>query len=313
MKSHFTWIALALCTGICAWELWFDAPVENAYLWWEFRWPRVLGGLMAGATLALSGLFLQTLFRNPLAGPFLIGISPGATLAMALGLFGIEQYQGVQLSLNGQIALALLGAFAALALQLFLSRRQRSTESLLLIGMVLSFAFGAATDLLQNLASAERLKMFSLWNMGSFERLTLAQLPGLAILLTGLMGLAFWRAAAMDSFLLGDTYAQSGGLSLKQMRGWLIAGGAAGAAWITALCGPISFIGLVAPHIARELLGSGSHRRLWIHSAIWGSFLALSADFLAHHLLPHHLLQVNAVSALIGAPVLLYSLLRQRH
>jgi iron complex transport system permease protein len=177
--------------------------------------------------------------------------------------------------------------------------------------MVLSFVFGAATDLLQNLASAERLKMFSLWSMGSFERVTLESLPSIVVIFASLLVLAMMIATRMDSYLLGDLYAQSGGLSLKKTRHWMIAGGAVGAAWMTAICGPISFIGLVAPHIARELLPSSSHRKLIWHSVVWGAFLATTADFLAHHLMENQLLQVNAVSALIGGPILLWSLLKK--
>ena len=130
-------------------------------------------------------------------------------------------------------------------------------------------------------------------------------------LFIGLLALALMISTRMDAYLLGDLYAQSGGLSLKKTRHWMIAGGAVGAAWMTAICGPISFIGLVAPHIARELLSSASHRKLILHSAVWGAFLATTADFLAHHLMQHQLLQVNAVSALIGGPILLWSLLKK--
>lgn len=311
MKSRLTWIALFLTLAIAGVELGWGDAWNHDYLLWEFRIPRVLGALMGGATLALSGVFLQTLFRNPLAGPFLIGISPGATLAMALGLFWAEQQWGWHLGQTEQIALALAGALLALMLQLTLARKHSHPHQLLLVGMVLSFVFGAATDLLQNIASAERLKMFSLWSMGSFERVTPESLPSIAAIFIALWALALLSSTRMDAYLLGDGYAQSGGLSLKKTRYLMIAGGAVGAAWMTAVCGPISFIGLVAPHIARELLPTASHRKLLVHSLIWGAFLASSADFLAHHLLEHQLLQVNAVSALIGGPILLWSLLKK--
>ena len=311
MKSRLSFIVLLLTLLIAGLELYWGDAWKHEYLLWEFRIPRVIGALVGGSTLALSGVFLQTLFRNPLAGPFLIGISPGATLAMALGLFWAEQQWGWLLGTTEQILLALGGAFLALLLQLGLARKHSHPYQLLLVGMVLSFVFGAATDLLQNVASAERLKMFSLWSMGSFERVTLDSLPSIVGLFMGLLALALMISTRMDAYLLGDLYAQSGGLSLKKTRHWMIAGGAVGAAWMTAICGPISFIGLVAPHIARELLSSASHRKLILHSAVWGAFLATTADFLAHHLMQHQLLQVNAVSALIGGPILLWSLLKK--
>lgn len=311
MKSRLSLLILFLTLLIAVLELYGGDAWKHAYLLWEFRIPRVIGALVGGSTLALSGIFLQTLFRNPLAGPFLIGISPGATLAMALGLFWAEQQWGCLLGTTEQILLALGGAFLALLLQLGLARKHSHPYQLLLVGMVLSFVFGAATDLLQNVASAERLKMFSLWSMGSFERVTLESLPSIVGLFIGLLALALMISTRMDAYLLGDLYAQSGGLSLKKTRHWMIAGGAVGAAWMTAICGPISFIGLVAPHIARELLSSASHRKLILHSVVWGAFLATTADFLAHHLMQQQLLQVNAVSALIGGPILLWSLLKK--
>ncbi len=311
MMPRLTWIALFLTLALAGLELLWGEAWNHEYLLWEFRIPRVLGALAGGSALALSGVFLQTLFRNPLAGPFLIGISPGATLAMAMGLFWAEQQMGWHLGNAEQITLALLGAFFALVLQLTLARKHSHPHQLLLVGMVLSFVFGAATDLLQNMASAERLKMFSLWSMGSFERVTLEGLPSILLVFLGLLIVALASSTRMDAYLLGDVYSQSGGLSLKKTRYLMIAGGAVGAAWITAVCGPISFVGLVAPHIARELLPSASHRKLILHSVVWGACLSSSADFLAHHLMDHQLLQVNAVSALIGGPILLWSLLKK--
>lgn len=277
----------------------------------EFRIPRISGGLLSGMGLALSGLLMQTLFRNALAGPFLIGVTPGASLGMALYIFAGSTW-GIGFSMLGASFSSLLGAIAALGLQLFLSKGFNSPTRLLLTGMVMGYVFSAGIQLLQQFGDAEEIQRFTFWGLGSFEQF---QQGDWALLLTPtclITGLIWSMRNSLDSYLLGDLYAQSTGISLQKTRLILILGGAILAGWITSFAGPIGFVGLVAPHIAKRIVRSESHSKVIIPTLLWGGALCLTADTLAHHLIPHTVLPVNPITAIIGAPVLLYGLLKNQ-
>jgi iron complex transport system permease protein len=286
---------------------------EGSDIFMQFRRPRVLSAIFTGAGLSLAGLIMQTLFRNPLAGPYLVGITPGATFGIAVLLFA--QPILVHFELNNQfniLTASILGSLFALFLQLILNRGFESTTRLLLTGMVLSFLFAAGVDLLQNLGNIEQIKQFSLWGMGSFERVTPTEIPWLV--LPGILGFAFvfWNRFKLDAYLLGDMYALSSGVNVKTLRRAMIWIGAIISGWITAFCGPVSFIGLIAPHVAKHLCKTESHQKILFPTVLWGIFLCVSADILAHELIEGITLQVNAISALIGAPILIMSFRKVR-
>ena len=285
-----------------------DGNLLSNVVFTQFRLPRVAAAILAGGSLALSGLIMQTLFRNPLAGPYLVGITPGASFGIAVSLFAQPLLIHVPyLAEIGTLTASILGALFALMIQLVLNKGFSSTTRLLLTGMVLSFLFSAGVDLLQNIGNIEQIKQFSLWGMGSFERVKPHEVP--YILLPLILGVlfVFWNRFKLDSYLLGDVYAISAGVNVTRIRRTMILVGAIMAGWITAFCGPISFVGLIAPHIAKRIYKNESHQKILIPSIIWGTFLCVSADLLAHHLIEGITLQVNAICALIGAPILIVS------
>jgi iron complex transport system permease protein len=288
-----------------------DYATTDPWLLAEFRIPRISGSLLTGFGLALSGLLMQTLFRNPLAGPFLMGVTPGASLGMAVYIFAGSAL-GTSYSFLGSTTSSVIGAFAALAIQLSLSRGFSSPLRLLLVGMVMGFVFSAGVELLQQFGNEQEIQRFTFWGMGSFDQIKSGDWIYLLTPVGLVAALTWWLRHPLDAYLLGDLYAQGSGISLKKLRIFLIFGGALLAGWITSFAGPIGFIGLVAPHIAKRLIRSESHSRVLIPALLWGGALCLSADTLAHNLLTDLVLPLNPISALIGAPILLYGLLRTK-
>ena len=278
----------------------------------HFRLPRVLGAVFAGISLGISGLALQTLFRNPLAGPFLTGITPGASLGIALLLLGIPAGMSLGdaffLSMSGA---GLLGGMLVLLLQLYINKKHGGIFTLLLSGVMLGYLAGAVTDMLQTLAQAEQVKSFVMWGMGNFDRVQRSQLLwfGLSSLLGA--GSILLMRYKLDAWLPGEMYAQNSGINTQTLR-WqivLICGLLAGTT--TAFCGPIGFVGLAAPHLSRMTVKRGMHGQLWFPTLIWGMLFCVFADFLAHNLFAHITLNVNSICALAGAPIVLWILLKQ--
>jgi len=310
MKSQWHNILLFFWIGILILFNLKDIGILDSFILHEFRIPRITGSVFCGMGLALSGLMMQTLFRNPLAGPFLIGVTPGASLGMALYIFAGSSL-GIGFTILGAGFSSLIGALLALSLQLWLSKGFTSPMRMLLIGMVMGYVFSAGIQLLQQFGNAQEIQQFTFWGMGSFEQLKRGDWL-LLLLPTLVIGIILWiLRRPLDSYLLGDLYAQSSGISIVKIRMTLILGGALLAGWITSFVGPIGFVGLVAPHIAKRIIKSESHERVIMPTLLWGGALCLTADTLAHHVLSNTVLPVNPISALIGAPVLLYGLLKK--
>jgi iron complex transport system permease protein len=281
----------------------------------EFRLPRVLAAFLSGFALAISGLALQTMFRNPLAGPYLTGVTPGASFAVALllmvlpaGFSVLPQFSGVVLALFG-----MAGGMGVMLLQLYISRKSSGIFTLLLTGVILGYLLGAGVEIMQSLAGLEQLKNFTMWGLGSFDRVQMSQIP--MLLLVTLAGLLFifLNRFKLDAYLPGDNYALSAGVDVKSLRLGLIVFTGLMAGTTTALCGPVGFVGMVAPHIARAAMKSNSHQRLLFITALTGSALCVLADLIAHHLFADITLNVNAIAAIIGAPVVLWAILRNRN
>lgn len=279
-------------------------------IFWELHFPRVMAACLGGIALSWSGLMMQTLFRNPLAGPFLIGITPGATFGVALITYlgaqiGIESH-GNQFALQPLAALG--GAMLVLGIQLALQKKLVQLHSLLLVGLVLGYFFGATVDIITQTAQAQQVKQFVMWGMGSFDRVINAQL-NILLAATAFGGMVlYYHRHAFNTYLLGDIHLESAGESVKRLRLWLILGSASMAAIVTAYCGPISFVGLIAPHISRKIQHTESHGANFITTALAGALLTLVADVLANQLLPNQILPINAILSLIGAPVVILML-----
>jgi iron complex transport system permease protein len=286
---------------------------ETKDIFLQFRLPRILSACLAGLALAASGLVLQTLFRNPLAGPFLTGITPGASFTIGLVLMAFPA--GFSYAWMQQIGIAgagMAGGILVLLLQLRIARRQSGIFTLLLTGVMLGYLLGAGVEIMQTLADAEQIKSFTMWGLGSFDRVQISQLKWYAPVVFVGMGAVMAMRFQLNAWLPGELHARNAGVNVKKFRlqTIIVAGLLAGAT--TALCGPVGFIGLAAPHLARMMYRSNNHSKIFIPTLLWGVVLCVAADFIAHNLLENITLNINAIAALMGAPVVLWVLLRKR-
>lgn len=278
----------------------------------SIRLPGTVTAALAGAGLAASGLLMQTLFRNPLAGPSVLGISSGASLGVALVMLATSVLPWALSPEVLRIVAALAGALAVLGLIVLADRRVGDGITLLIIGLMVGFLCSAAIDVLKVASPAAALKGYVLWGMGTFGAVLPAQLPWLMVPVAIGLGAALLLTKPLDALLLGDGYAQSMGVPVERVRriGIWTTGVLAGT--ITAFCGPIAFLGLVTPHIARGLLREGSHRVWMPATMLLGSALALVCDLVVRAGSVSMALPLNAVTSLLGAPVVLWVLLRGR-
>lgn len=286
------------------------------YIIWESRLPQALTALLTGAALAASGLMLQTAFNNPLAGPDILGINSGAGLgaAIVLLLFGGIMPAG-NLLFRGSLALvasAFAGALAVTALILLFARRLRSHSTLLIIGMMIGYVVSSAVSLLNFFSTAEGVQSYMMWGMGNFGGVSRTQLPLFATFVLAGLAIAISLVKPLNALLLGDRYARNLGINIRRTRTLMLLATGLLVAATTAYCGPINFIGLAVPHIARLLLGTGNHRTLMPATMAAGSIIALLCNLIS--MLPgdHGLLPLNAITPLIGAPVVIYVIMRLR-
>lgn len=290
-----------------------------ATILFDFRLPKAVTAALVGAALAVAGLQMQTLFRNPLADPFILGISSGASLGVALVVLGVGVGGALTfvagLSLFGNLTLALaasLGAGTVLAAVLLVSRRVQNTLTLLVIGLMFGYLASAVVTLLIYFSQPERVQVFSLWSSGSFGGVTWEQMRVFAPIAVLGLCLGFVMIKPLNALLLGDDYARSLGLNVRRARFWLILSASLLAGVSTAFCGPIWFIGVAVPHVARSLLNTADHRALLPASLLMGASFALIADVIAQLPGSQHILPLNVVMSLFGVPVILWIILRQR-
>jgi len=286
------------------------------YIIWEYRIPKALTAILVGSGLALSGLLMQTLFRNPLAGPFVLGISAGASLGAALLLMGTSLVGGLAtLSLLGDISLALaasMGSFLVLLVVMSMARRVKDSMALLIIGLMFGSISAALVSVLAYFSSAENLQRFVFWSMGSVGNLSGSQLLLMAavVVLGILLGLASIKA--LNALLLGERYAQSLGISLVRSRIAIIIATGLLAGGVTAFAGPIAFVGLAVPHLTRQIFDTMEHRVLIPAVLLYGAVLMLLCDAVAQWPGSANVLPINAITSLVGAPVVIWLLVRKR-
>lgn len=285
----------------------------------DFRLPRALTALLAGAALSASGLLMQTLFRNALAGPYVLGLSAGASLGVAVVVLAGSSvgFAGI-VGLGGLGAWTLIGASVAgsavvLGLIGWVATRIEDSTTLLILGLMFSSLTGAVVSILQYLSDADQIQAFLLWTFGSLGGVTWLQLavlgPTLAVSLVGCLLLI----KALNVLLLGERYAASLGLHLTRTRLGVIGLTSVLAGGVTAFCGPIAFLGLAVPHLTRAVLNTSDHRAVLPACLPAGSALLLTCDLLARLPGTALTLPINAVTALFGAPVVIWILLRQRN
>jgi iron complex transport system permease protein len=285
----------------------------------QFRLPRSLTALAAGAALAVSGLFMQTLFRNPLAGPSVLGISAGANLGVALVVLASTSGTGASLlaGLSGSgrwtlAAAAISGSLLVLLVILAASRRVPSVTVLLLFGILFGYAANSLVTLLIHFSVAERVQAYIIWTFGSFGTTNWEQLTVMLPIISVSLVASFFLAGPADIMLLGESYAGTMGVRVVMVRGAFILATALFAGTVSAFCGPVTFVGVAVPHLARGIFKASDHRTLIPASALIGSLVALSADLIARLPGTAGSLPLNAITALFGAPVVIYVLLRDR-
>ena len=285
---------------------------------WKFRLPKAMTALLAGAALAVSGLQMQTLFRNPLADPYILGVSSGASLGVALVLLsaGATATKVVgSLGLYGDLGLvvaASLGSALVLGLVLLVAQRVQSTLTLLILGLMFGYLTSALVSLLVYFSLPERIQVFSLWSAGSFGSVTWSQQWVFAPVIGGGLLVAHLLPKSLNALLLGDIYARSLGVNVVQTRRWIILCASLLAGTATAFCGPIGFLGVAVPHLCRTLFNTADHRVLVPTCMLLGGTIALLADVIAQLPGSQTVLPVNVVTSLFGVPVIIWMLLRQQ-
>lgn len=305
-------LALLFCLDVCSGSLWLWPfgelnPMEQNILH-AIRFPKAITAILAGAALSVSGLIMQTLFRNPLAGPYTLGVSSGASLGVALltmiGAFSI------QLSAVSIPFAACIGAIAVLLLVLAVSRRVTNNVSLLIVGLMFGSIAGALVSLLQNFANPDALKLFIVWTLGSLSSVGWGDMQMLIPIL--LLGALFVLLAVkpLNGLLLGEDYARGLGINVTRTRIYIVLATGLLAGGVTAFCGPIAFIGVAVPHIARGIFNTSNHRITLPASALIGACLLLVCDVLCS--LFTYPLPISTVSALFGAPIIIWIILKKK-
>jgi len=289
---------------------------SHQYIIQNYRLPKAITAILVGSGLGISGLLMQTLFRNPLAGPFVLGISSGASLGVALIILGSGLFGGflaaALLSKWSIVIAASLGSFLVLLAVLAVSSKVRDTMAILIIGLMFGSITAAIVSVLSYFSSAEQLQQYIFWGFGNLGNLTWNELIiFLGIYFTGII-FSIASLKALDSFLLGENYAKSLGLNIKQSRLTIILATSLLAGTITAFAGPIAFIGLAIPHLTRQIFDSSNHKILLPAVFLFGAIVMLICDTIAQLPTSDYTLPINAITSLVGAPVVVWLLVRQR-
>lgn len=282
----------------------------------DFRLPKAITAILVGSGLGISGLLMQTLFRNPLAGPFVLGISSGASLGVSLVILGSSLFGGLlagSIMSNWSIVIAAsLGSFLVLLAVLAVSSRVRDTMAILIIGLMFGSITAAVVSVLSYFSSAEQLQQYIFWGFGSLSNLSWKEiLIFFGIYAIGIV-ISVFSIKSLNSLLLGDNYAKSLGLNLKQSRLLIIIATSLIAGTITAFAGPIAFIGLAIPHLTRQIFKTTNHKILLPAVFLFGAIVMLICDSIAQIPGSDYTLPINAITALVGAPVVIWLLVRQR-
>lgn len=283
----------------------------------ETRLPQAVTALLAGAAISVAGLLLQTLFNNPLAGPEVLGINSGAGLGVAVvmlltqGLFvvggmGVAGYLAV-------FAGAFAGASVIMAIILFLSSILKNKVFLLIVGVAVGYLASSLISVLNYFATSEGVHSYLIWGMGSFGAVSANQLPLYAALVLLLLAVSLFMMKPLNALLLGDTYAHNLGVNVKMVRVVLLAVTGLLTAVVTAFCGPISFLGLAVPHIARLFFKTNNHKQLLPGTLLFGAFTALVCNAVCQLPGENGLLPLGAITPLIGAPIIIYVVLKNRN
>lgn len=285
---------------------------------WKSRFPQALIAMVAGAGLSVSGLQMQTVFRNPLAGPSVLGISSGASLGVAFIILLSGQLGGVALSrlgYMGEAALsiaAIAGALSVMALIVYVSQKVKGKVTLLIIGVMIGYVASAIIGVLKYFSVEEDIRAYVIWGLGSFARVSGDQVTIFVIIMVILLPLSMLLIKTLNLLLLGDNYARNLGLNIKRSRLLVITCAGVLIAIITAYCGPIMFLGLAVPHLCRGIFNTSDHQVLMPATLFMGAALALACNIIARMPGFEGALPINSVTALVGAPVVAWVLFHKR-
>ncbi len=282
----------------------------------KFRLPKAITALVVGIALSLSGLQMQTVFRNPMAGPYVLGISSGASLGVAFVVLGFSASISPD-SLKGLgnwilVAASWTGAGAIMLLIMFISSRVKDIMTILILGIMLASGISAIVTIMQYFSSETMLKAYVIWTMGSLGNLTSGQLSVLLISVSAGILLSFISAKMLNAMLLGENYAASIGLNVRFARVVIFICTSILAGSVTAFCGPIGFIGIAVPHIARILFKTSDHKILIPGTILTGGAIMLASDIISQLPGSESVLPINAVTSLIGIPVVIWIVLSNR-
>jgi len=286
------------------------------YIITNYRLPKAFTAILVGSGLGISGLLMQTLFRNPLAGPFVLGISSGASLGVAIIILGASflgtAFTGLLVSKWSVVIAASLGSFLVLLAVLTVSSKVKDTMAILIIGLMFGSITSAVVSVLSYFSSAEKLQQYIFWGFGSLGNLSWHELLIFFIIYAFGFLLSILSIKALNSLLLGENYAKSLGLNIKQNRLIIIIATSLLAGTITAFTGPIAFIGLAIPHITRQIFPTSDHKILLPAVFLFGAIVMLICDSIAQLPTSDYTLPINAITSLIGAPVVIWLLVRKR-
>lgn len=286
------------------------------YIIWNYRIPKAFTAVLVGSGLALSGLLMQTLFRNPLAGPFVLGISSGASLGVALLIMGSSLFSGVvTFGLVNDVSLAIaasVGSFIVLLAVMVVASRIRDTMAILIIGLMFGSITAAVVTVLSYFTGAEKLQQYIFWSFGSVGNLSWPQLGLLLILILLGTVLSIFSLKPLNALLLGENYARSMGITIKKSRYIIIVATGLLAGSVTAFAGPIAFVGLAVPHLTRQIFDTTNHRVLVPAVLLYGAIILLLCDIIAQMPSSAYVLPINAITSIVGAPVVIWLLIRKR-
>jgi len=281
---------------------------------WDFRVTKALTCILAGGALSLGGLQMQTLFRNALAGPDVLGLSSGASLAVSLLI--MSQATGLSLFSDPSpwaiVIASSLGAGGVFIIVLLIARRLRDNTSLLIIGLMMGAATASVVSVLQFLSKAEDQQAYLLWTFGSLGSLSWIEIQILCLILIAGLTIGIFSVKSLNAWLLGDNYARSIGVNISRSRMLIILSTAILTGGVTAFCGPIAFVGLAVPHLTKLVIKTHNHRILLPAVMISGAILMLFCDIIAQLPGSTYVLPINAITALIGAPVVIWIVLKAK-
>ena len=325
-KNSYIFIGLFLLMlilallDVCCGSVWisplstFNSQLStlNSQLLLHLRLPKMLTAILAGASLSVAGLMMQTLFRNPLAGPYILGVSSGASLGVALVTM-VTTILPLAFSLSPHSFIAtsaIIGSMLTMLLVMLFARRIRSNVTLLIVGMMVGNIAGALVNMIQNFANPDSLKLFVVWTLGSLSGVSWEELPTLAIGIAIAAIIVLMLIKPLNGLLLGEDYARGLGIHVERTRWMMVLASCLLAGSVTAFCGPIAFIGVAVPHIARGIFATSNHRLTVPASALIGANILLVCDILCN--LGTYSLPISTMSALFGAPIILWIVLKKK-